>query len=359
MTFLSMPPQLRSRLSAAVFSLALTAGGTEITQFCEITVTRAVDGLGTSGLCTSQLTFTTPAPFYAYRAAPVVLTGVSGVGKYYIDTRTQSGGVVTVTCLDRMAFMDEDFPCSSLDSSVPEDVPINTVMGLIVQTVKELTGYGGIPSWLSTFPKAELAGATCADVLTKISEACCGIFYISDEQSLQFLPYGNTSGQVNADVHTVLDMGCEFTAAGVRCVDGDGNIITRGDASRKYDSINISSGLISGAGCEEIWERAQDYTHKAYSCQRCRLDAVPPTGGTVNFAGSGVLRAGSLTASISRAGIFAEVSNPEPSGSEIGTRGRNIRETDSKVNYGRSGAMVFTKYQGVILTDGKETVNSG
>lgn len=359
MTFPSVPPQLRLRLSAAVFSLALAAGGTEISQFGDITVTKAADGLGTSGLCTSQLTFTTPAPFYAYRAAPVVLTGVSGVGKYYIDSRTQSGGIVTVTCLDRMAFADADFPYSSLDSSVPEDVPINTVMGLIVQTVGELTGWGGIPSWLAAYPRSELSEVTCADVLTKISEACCGIFYITDEQSLQFLPYGNTSGQANADVHTALDMGCGFTAAGIKCTDGDGNIITRGDASRKYDSINISSGLITDAGCEEIWGRAGNYTHTAYSCQRCRLDAVPPTGGTVSFAGSGTMRAGSLTASISRAGIFAEVSNPEPSGSEIGTRGRNIREIDGKVNYGRHGAVILTKHQGPVLTDGKERVDSG
>nr|DAQ23218.1 MAG TPA: protein of unknown function (DUF5047) [Caudoviricetes sp.] len=353
-----MPPQLRSRLSAAGFSLVLTAGGTEVARFGNITVTKAVDGLGTSGICTSQLTFATPAPFNAYRAAEVVLTGVSGVGKYYIDSRSQSGGVVTVTCLDRMAFSDEDFPYASIDSSVPKNVPINTVMDLIVRTVGELTGWGGIPSWLTSISRTELQG-TCSDILTKISEACCGVFYITDEQNLQFLPYGNTSGQVNADVHTALDVGCEFTAAGIKCTDGDGNVITRGDASRKYDSICISSELITDSGCEEIWGRAENYTHTAYSCQRCRLDGIPPTGGTVNFAGSGIMRAGSVTASISKAGIFAEVSNPEPSDSEIGMRGRNLRESDSKVRYGRSGTMMFTKYQGVVMVDGEETVNSG
>ena len=79
----------------------------------------------------------------------------------------------------------------------------------------------------------------------------------------------------------------------------------------------------------------------------------------MNFAGSGIMRAGSVTASISKAGIFAEVSNPEPSDSEIGMRGRNLRESDSKVRYGRSGAMMFTKYQGVVMVDGEEKVNSG
>lgn len=70
-------------------------------------------------------------------------------------------------------------------------------------------------------------------------------------------------------------------------------------------------------------------------------------------------RAGSLTADISSAGIFAEVSNPEPSGSEIGVRGRNLRDLDARLKLGVSGAMIFTKYQGVVLTDGEETVNSG
>ena len=157
-------------------------------KFGNVTVTKAVDGLGTSGICTSQLTFATPAPFNAYRAAEVVLTGVSGLPKYYIDSRTQSDGIVTVTCLDRMAFTDEEFPYSSLDSSVEEDVPIGSVMQLIVNTVGGLTGFGGIPLWLQTYPKSKLSGVTCADILTEISTAACGIWYITDDENLQFLP---------------------------------------------------------------------------------------------------------------------------------------------------------------------------
>lgn len=40
-------------------------------------------------------------------------------------------------------------------------------------------------------------------------------------------------------------------------------------------------------------------------------------------------------------------------------RGRNLRDLDARLKLGVSGAMVFTKYQGVVLTDGEETVNSG
>jgi hypothetical protein len=334
-------------------------GGAKQESFGGITLTKAVSGTGTSGICTSQLTFTVPAPFYAYRAAPVILGGVSGIGKYYIDSRSQSGGVVTVTCLDRMAFTDETFPYDSLDGSVPDDVPLGTVMALILDTVGELKGWGGVPSWLSTYPKGELRDITCADILTKISEGVCGIWYITDDCNLQFLPYGNSSGSANADAHTVLDMGCEFTAAGIRCTDGEGETFTRGDASRKYDSLSVSSSLVTDEGCAEIWERAKGYTHKAYRCEKCRLDGIPPTGGDIVYAGSGSLSAGSVTASISCAGIYAEVANPEPSSSEIGTRGRNLRELDGKAALGKSGTMIYTKYQGVILTDGKETVNSG
>ena len=142
-------------------------------------------------------------------------------------------------------------------------------------------------------------------------------------------------------------------------MDGSGNIYVAGDASRKYDSINIESDIASQAGCSEIFSRAEAYTHTAYSCQRCRLSSIPPTGGRIIFQGSGTYRAGSLAADISSAGIFAEVSNPEPSGSEIGVRGRNLRDLDARLKLGVSGAMIFTKYQGVVLTDGEETVNSG
>ena len=71
---------------------------------------RNTDGIGTSGLCISQLSFDVPGELYAARAAKTVVKGVSGLPTYYIDSRTKSKGVVSVTCLDRLAFADIDFP---------------------------------------------------------------------------------------------------------------------------------------------------------------------------------------------------------------------------------------------------------
>mgnify|MGYP000559082436 FL=1 len=108
-------PLWLSQAGAALFSsLKIKVGGAELSTFGDAEVTRSVSGIGTSGLCTSQLTFTCPAPLSAYRAAVVEVVGVD-LPKYYIDSRTAKDGTVSVTALDRMAYTDKDFDIGWVD----------------------------------------------------------------------------------------------------------------------------------------------------------------------------------------------------------------------------------------------------
>ncbi len=307
--------------------------------------------MGISGLCTSELSFTCPAPLYAVRAAKVILRGVSGAASYYIDSREQHDGIVSVRCVDRMAFMDEAFPYDKLDNE-DKNVPIASVMALIVQTVGNITGYGGIPSWLTHYPRIKCEGAACADILSDISDSCCGVWYINSEDNLQFLPFGSFSGQAVVDTHTPLDKGIEFTAAGIRGTDGKGNVYERGDVIRKYDSIIIDGELITDDGINEIWSRAA-YTYKAVSCERCKLSEIPSVGCDMAFRvsaeGYETYRINDISCSISAVGIYATAVASAPSDSEIGLRGRLTRAAANSVKYNSlSGIQRFTAYQGVI-----------
>lgn len=346
--------------AAAGFSLTLEADGAAVRSFGDITVTRAMEGVGTSGLCTSQLTFSTPAPFYGSRAGCVTLSGISGVHKHYIDGRTAKGGIVTVTCLDRMAFADEPFPYASL-SFTGDDIPISTVMELIVTAMGELSGYGGIPSWLGVYPREKLEGAACSDILSDIAAACVGVWYISESNSLQFLKYGTYNGVHTVSRHTAPDAGESYSCAEIRYADENGSVHSRGSGGRAYDTLEISSCLITEDGCTEIWERLSGHTHTAVSVESCVMESVPYVGDMIALEGSDIaVRAENISCGITQSGIAASVSANSPAGSEIGTRGKLAAAIDNRVEYNKkTGCMKITKYQAIKLIDGEETVNNG
>lgn len=281
-------------------------------------------------------------------AASVVLGGVSGAATYYIQSRLESKGIVSVSCLDRMAFADADFPAVEFVGD-PDNIPISNVMGFILQAIGGLTGWGGIPSWLDSYPRSKLSGVTCSDILSQIAAACCGIWYITESNSLQFLPYGVMSGERTVTYHTAVDPGIEYAAAAVYCTDGSGNVFTRGDTLRKYDTITISSDLIIDQGCQEIYNRASNFTYKAMSCERCILSDIPQIGCDITFAGSGKYRVNNISCSISAAGIYATLGANSPTDSEIGLRGKLTREISGKVAYNKkTGINIITEYQGVV-----------
>lgn len=167
----------------AAFSLSLEVAGAELKQFGNIQITRAVSGNGTSGVCTTQLTFTTPAPLYAYRAALVRLSGIGGIGDFYISNRSQSKGIVTVTCLDRMAFLDSPFPLSDF-TTADDSIALSDVMQKIVLTCG-FASWGMMANSSWQYPKSKLEGVTCLDI--KQYSQCimwCMVVYIDTEPTV-------------------------------------------------------------------------------------------------------------------------------------------------------------------------------
>lgn len=349
---------------------------------------RNTDGIGTSGLCISQLSFDVPGELYAARAAKTVVKGVSGLPTYYIDSRTKSKGVVSVTCLDRLAFADIDFPLSKIDSSRYyslkaleegkksdysskkitkaeytaylnqltaaekdfENIPITSVVQLIVNEAG-FSGISGIPSWITTIKREKLE-CSCSEILSFIAECCCGFFYMTDNDVCTFVPYGSYSSSMAVKSHTALDIGIDYTANGILCTDGKGVQYSRGGVGFPYDTLQINSDLITNNGCEEIWNRARGKTVTQFKCDKAIVSSVPYPAELIKFAQGYNLIAHSISCKITACGIIASLSGNAPSDGEIGSRHRLTR---NKVELGkRSGNVMHTKYQGLIILDDEE-----
>lgn len=366
-------------------------------QFGNVTVSRAVSGIGMAGLCVSQLSFDVPDVLYAPRAAKTVVTGISGVPTFYIDKRTKSDGVVSVVCLDRLAFADVAFPIDECidpdivkysskdvfpakgsrsklyyDSSTDKyykwngskyvessetahnpTLPIAEVLQLIINTVG-FDGLTGVPYWLTEIPRAKLQ-CTCSEILSYIAECCCGFFYMTDDDVCTFLPFGSYSSMMAVDKYTAPDIGIEYTPMGILCTDGSGNQFSLGSAVNCYDTIQIESDLITQEGCAEIWARADGETLTQFSCEKALVSSVPYPAVMMKFRqgdDSVDMIAHSISCRITASGIIANLIGNAPSDGEIGSRHRLTR---NRVEYGKKcGNIMNTPYQGLVILDDEE-----
>lgn len=329
----------------------------ELTQFGDVQIKRNCNAPGLSGVCVAELSFTTPAPFYAARAAEITVVGLDGLPKFYVSKRTLRGGVVTVSCLDKLAFGDIMFPTEKLDGTAAS-YTVTTVMELIcLEMFGGVPHYGGLPSWLHEIPAEMLEEVSCVGLLGLISEAACGVFYCASGDNLQFLKFGDNSGSFNITEHAVVDSGAEYTMSNIICKTGSGKTFWRGQVDHIYDTIYINSDLITNEGCEEIWERAGNYSLCTWSCSGCRLlgNNIPYVGAMMSFAGGGDYVAHSISCRVTAAGVFAVLNGSDSLSDEIAVRGALARAVANRVEYGkRSGNIIHTPYQGIIFADDEE-----
>lgn len=327
-------PLWLSQAGAALFSLKIKVGGAELSTFGDAEVTRSVSGIGTSGICTSQLTFTCPAPLSAYRAAVVEVVGVD-LPKYYIDSRTAKDGTVRVTALDRMAYTDKDFDIGWVDVDSGDRVQTSAVLSVIAIKCG-FTGYAAvIPDWLSEMPASLLRGASCATILETLSTVMCGFWYTSNGNELAFRAYGTASGDMTAAEHSALELGDEYTAQGVRVTNGS-TVYERGSTMYDYDTLQISSELATDDTAAGIWDNAEGKAYDAVSCSDCVMQFIPFPACDVTFGQfpNRTYRIMSVTAKLSSGGIMGSLTTSAPSGGEISRRGRLARTVNGKVTEG-------------------------
>lgn len=332
--------------------------GVAVSEFGNITVKRACSGVGTSGICTSSLTFTVSAPLTASIAAPVEITGIDGLPTFYISSRVPSGSIINVTCYDRMAFTNMELPTGDITTSDGR-ISIGSVMGLIIRTVGEIDSWGGLPEWISLqYVSINIfAGLTCSEILERISKAAVGIWQIQknsegDGINLAFVSFPSTISLVNIEEHTALAVGADYEVKGITATDGEGNIHARGNTSIKYTTLNTSSEYITEAGATEIWDRVRDKAVTAVQCDKCVLPFMPTVCCSAVFAQypDTVYRISSITANITRSGIFGTLACTPPTEDEIGMSGKLTRAVNSSVAYNqKTGIQRITKYQGVIM----------
>lgn len=216
-----------------------------------------------------------------------------------------------------------------------------------------------IPDWLTRIPQTKIEGTSFAQFLEELSNVVCGVWFVNADNELAFLPYGESYDSLTVEEHTALDYGEKYSPAGVLISNGEAEY-ARGTTEYSYNTIQISSDLGCDEAAAEIWDRIKSAKSDAVRCSNAVIDTVPNIGAEVSFGQGGTYRISSIRASISCGGITASLSASSPGGSEISQRSKLKRTLDAKLDINKQyGNMLHTPYQGIILVDGEERVNSG
>ncbi|MCM1579554.1 MAG: hypothetical protein NC078_12230 [Ruminococcus sp.] len=96
--------------------------------------------------------------------------------------------------------------------------------------------------------------------------ALADVWYCASGDNLQFVKFGETSGMFYIAKHAVVDNGAEYTMSNVICKTGGGKEFSRGQTDHIYDTVRINSDFITDEGCDEIWERAGNFSLCTWNC---------------------------------------------------------------------------------------------
>lgn len=337
-----------------------------------------MNGLGTSGVCTSEFSFSVAIEEYNTHSVPPTAEAILYYDENYpiasgfISTRKRQGNTVSFVCYDRMAYTDQTINFSE------SDFTNGTIASLLLLgKVSSQCGFEsgivfGVDMPSINVPREKVEGRTGREILEMISAAWCGVFRVDNNNHLQFLAFEETRftvSNINAD-HL------DHTAITEKSDKGpiDQVVMTNGNEEFKAGNINsdvfstlkISSDLASAELASNILERIGGMIYQAWDCQKLTyhvgIDAVYSvyTGikTKIEFNDGFTRTLNYAEKSFTAYGIFITCGTNEFSESEFEYLGALSRKIANKISDGEElgNKTLITRYQGTIhLGEKKES----
>ena len=351
------------------FSLRLEIGNLKYDRHSALKIRESADGFGTSGVCTSELTFTVPYEEYLLHV-PFANADVKIFAKndykvaatYYISTRARKGGTVSFKCFDRMVFTNQTIAVK--ENSFRDDMMgAFELLGLISSQCRfESYGVIGIAELADIdIPWEKIEGRSCYECLQLLSSAWCGYFKVSKEDKLIFVPFGNIVSvlpdNVNLIGHTAVSEGNIKGPITQVIMSGGGETFTAGgNGSDVLNTLKISSDLASAELAGKIFERVRGYTYQSWDCAKMaygNLVVADIVGITMEIPfKDGITRvANYLEKTFTAYGIFLSCGSNDVTENEFDYTGKLSREIANRIAYGEElgNKTVITRYGQIHL----------
>lgn len=278
---------------AALFSWKLFINNSEIYHFGDMRMTCSCDGMGTEGVVSAMFSFSVPVTEFTDPAsaipggAEIVLQKIhdGSVGDtrvFYVSSKSSDDVKVTVKCYDRMTYTECDFPCTDEDFIDSNGKEKGLSVGTVLDRITEECGLNAILFDTVTLaaidfdmPKSMLAGHSCRDVLSALSQVLCG-YFAYDGLHARFIAIGaeNENGdRILSEKHERIRNTSYIEIKNLYMTDSSGK--TYGGASGGSGTITIDSQLASADLYEMLSGRIGDYFYSGWDCNNAILSGIP------------------------------------------------------------------------------------
>lgn len=354
-------------------------------MFGDMQIKQNADGMGISGVCTSELDFSVAYEEYAEhppKAGAIVTLGINILGVTYyflISQRTRSGAKVTLKCYDRMLLLNKnsdlfDIPYTNVD---PKDDSSGEIKmeDLIKYLVPEI-GFAGCTTYLTDtgyygelkMAKKDIKGKTCRALFEAISEAWCGYFTIAADNYLDFVFFGTPAHSICPVVnHEAIVMQSERSPISkVTVSNGTDNYYSGEENADIFAALTVKTNYASQELADKLLERVKGYTYMSWQCSKMIVD-VQQLSGSVNSylpaistemyslkpvvsMNGGNLIANALTITLTDTGIYASLGSNEVAEDECAYIGYLSRKLEEKLSDGEKlgNDTLISRYQGII-----------
>lgn len=375
--------------SETVFSYFLAIDGFLYQTCGEIQLKQSADGMGTSGVCSAELTFSVSYEEYALHppksGAEVTFVIADPSNVYYdffISRRTRSGGKVTFVCYDRMIKLgaSADELDIEYENVIEGDEGSGDIQSLtLVKLIADKAGFYGVTEdidnntsmayfqWLK-IKKTAIEGNDLRSVLETISTAWCGYFTLAADNKLDFCQFGSWTRGYHTicpiDTHSAIRIGTEKEPIKSVVVYSGSNYYYAGEKDGDVlETLKIQTEFASQEYAEALLQRVYDYKYISWSCERAIisdeafLDGYLPTINTTLskwHISENVdimdMVANSLTYYFTNCGVYASFACNEINEDEYEYLGYYSRMLEKKLGYDETlgNNTRMTRYQGLI-----------
>lgn len=360
---------------------------------------QSADGMGTSGVCSAEFTFSVSYEEYAQHPPKsgtevVFVIGSSNVYySFFISQRTRSGGKVTFKCYDRMIKlgisadeMEIQYEHVSEDDESSGDIQSLALVKLIADKV----GFYGVTDDIDNntsmsyfhnlrIKKTDIEGKDLRSVLETVSNAWCGYFTLAANDKLDFCQFGSWArgyhticpieefstfriGTEKEPIKSVVVYsGSDYYYAG----DTDGDVL---------ETLKIQTDFASQEYADALLSRVYEFKYVAWSCDKAVVSEEAYTEGYLPTISTTLSRmklpeevlpwdinANSLTYTFTDCGVYGSFKCNEVTEDEYEYLGYYSRMLDKKLGYdetmGNNSRM--TRYQGLIHLGEKKDEATG
>lgn len=303
--------------------MTLTIGGQTFTanKLADITITKSRSGMGFSGVVTSSISGRVKtSTAFDQGAAVVVGYDYWNFPTFYIDSSSYDGTSVQFTAYDKCKNL--DIPFDRTGYSYKTGDTINQYQTSLV--VGNLCGQCGFASSSYSSAKSTLnyneMDGSCRQILEKLSQADCGVFYCTANDTLGFISATGTSGSVVVWDNSPVIEQSKRDISGLVITDTHSNEVYKfGSSSYQYVGIIegdfINQSIAQGIAATLINSGQGAFHYYAFNIQSAEIDDNVEIGGQIQL-GTGQdaqilpYKIGNITMRFGAIKVVANLSSP-------------------------------------------------